>query len=74
MNKKVNNETLSLRNYLEESLSYKDYISIPKHLGISKKMFTMILNEPRKLETIHLIRLSELTNQPIETFTKFIEE
>lgn len=74
MNKTVNNEGTNLETFLKDVLTYNDFESIHTRLGISKKMLTVILKDPKKLDVSLLIKLSQLIHQPIESITQFINE
>lgn len=74
MNKRSDNEETGLEAFLKDALTYNDFKSIHTRLGISKKMCTAILRDPKKLDIIHLMKLSQMTHQPLECITKFILE
>jgi hypothetical protein len=73
MNKTNKKERSDFEIFLKESLSSMQFDNMPSTLNISKKMFTCILKNPKKLDLKKVIILSKLTNQPLESITHFIE-
>jgi hypothetical protein len=73
MEKLKENRHISFETFLKSSLTVIEYEQIPISLGLSKKMFTIILREPGKLGLTQIKRLSEIIKKPIESITDFID-
>jgi hypothetical protein len=69
---KRNNIEISFESFLKGSMTALEYDELYKTLGISKRMFTLILREPSKMEINQVKKISEITKRPLESIVEFI--
>lgn len=72
MNKTKKNSKASFETFLKGTLSYSDFDALHTKLGVSKKMCTILLREPNKLHLKQILKLSELTKEPVEKLSEYI--
>ena len=65
-------EILCLEDFLKKYLSWEDFENLHQKLGLSRKMLTLLLRQPRKIPFEVLMQLSTIAAKPINEFTDFL--
>ena len=73
MNNNLQHEISGLENYLKINLSWEDYENLHVKLGLSKKMLTLLLRDPKKLPCEVLMDLAAIAGKPINEFSDFLK-
>ena len=64
--------TKTLDDFLKESLSASDYLNLNEKLNVSKKMLTMIKEDPKKITVPQLVGLANITNTSVDHILSYI--
>jgi hypothetical protein len=66
-------ENITFEKFLKDNLSFSDYESLPQVLGMTPKMFTMSINDPKRLSAQHIgIIAGKLMKTDVEFNSQFL--
>ena len=71
MTKIIKNEAFV--NLLKSKMSFNEFENLNEILGISKKMLTILLREPKKMKATCLFKILELANLNIDEIKEYLK-